>query len=406
MGESALILIVGGGIGGLSAALALIRKGYDVRVYEQAAELKEIGAGIQLGPNGTRCLIALGLRDELERWVCPAAGKEVRLFNTGQTWKLFDLGQECIQRYGAPYWLAHRGDLHRALAEAVEAARPRTIVTAARCVGLEQDADGVDLHLADSTRVRGEILIGADGVHSVIRQHLFGDMKAEFVGRAAWRGLVPMEKLPDRLRRPVGTNWVGPGRNVITYPVHAGQYLNFVGQSIHPEWQVESWTERGSKEECAADFEGWHEDVRRIVSNIEVPYKWAVRGREPLSQWTIGRVTLLGDAAHPTLPALAQGANMAIEDGIVVARCIDAADDPRTALLDYEAARRPRTTAIVLGSAENAARFNSQVLANDEEAAAYIEREWQPDLIAKRYDWIFEYDALTAPLEVRAARVA
>lgn len=398
MGQGAPILIAGGGIGGLSAALALIRSGHEVRVYEQAAELKEIGAGIQLGPNGTRCLIALGLRDELERWVCPAAGKEVRLFSTGQTWKLFDLGEECIGRYGAPYWLAHRGDLHRVLVEAVEGARPGTVVTNARCVGLEQDSAGVSLHLADGRSVRGDALIGADGVHSVVRQHLFGDMKAEFVGRAAWRGLVPMHLLPERLRRPVGTNWVGPGRNVITYPVHAGEYLNFVGQSIHPEWQVESWTERGSKEECVADFEGWHEDVRLIVSHIEVPYKWAVRGREPLTQWTAGRVTLLGDAAHPTLPALAQGANMAIEDGIVIARCIEASDDVATALVRYETARLPRTTAIVRGSSENAARFNSRVLADADEAAAFVEREWQPDLIAQRYDWIFEYDAVSVPV--------
>jgi salicylate hydroxylase len=265
-------------------------------------------------------------------------------------------------------------------------------------MSVEQDASGVRLALANGEIAEGDILIGADGVHSVVRQALFGDMKAEFVGRAAWRGLVPMRVLPERMRRPIGTNWIGPGRNVITYPVHGGERLNFVGQAIHPEWQVESWTERGTPAECAADFEGWHEDVQVVVRNIDVPLKWAVRSREPLERWTVDRVTLLGDAAHPTLPALAQGANMAIEDGVIIARSIDASPDATTALTRYETARRPRTTAIVRGSSENAARFNANILANQSEAAAFVDREWQPDLVAKRYDWIFEYDALEVPV--------
>lgn len=396
--QKPLILIAGAGIGGLTAALALLQRGYRVRLFDQASQLKEIGAGVQIGPNGTRLLIALGLLPVLEKTMCPAAGKEIRLFSTGQRWKLFDLGQECDARYGAPYWLAHRGDIHAALLGAVEDAAPGCITTSARCVGLEQDGNGVTLVLQDGARVRGDALIGADGVHSVVRQTLYGDMTVRFAGRSTWRGLVPMAQLPDHLRLNLGINWVGPGRNAITYPVHGGEYLNFVGSGHHPEWTAESWTELGTRAECVADFAGWDEDVQIVVRQIEQPLKWAFRGREPMTRWTTGRVTLLGDAAHPTLPALAQGACMAIEDGVILARCLDDSADLPTALQRYETARIPRTTAIVRGSAENAARMNAEILADPAQAVGFIEREWGPAAVAARYDWLFEYDATTVPV--------
>ena len=392
------ILIAGAGIGGLTAALALLRSGHRVRLFDQASQLREIGAGVQIGPNGTRLLIGLGLLPVLAPTMCPAAGKEIRLFSTGQIWKLFDLGAEAEERYGAPYWLAHRGDVHAALLGAVEAASPGCITTSARVLGLDQDETGVTLHLDGGRDVRGDMLLGADGVHSAVRQTLWGDMIAEFAGRSTWRGLVPMANLPPHLRRNLGINWVGPGRNAITYPVHGGEYLNFVGSGHHPEWTAESWTELGTREECIADFDGWDEDVQTVVRQIDQPLKWAFRGRTPMTRWTEGRVTLCGDAAHPTLPALAQGACMALEDGIVLARCLDDSDDIETALQRYQTARIPRTTRIVNGSAENAARMNADTLGDPAKAIEFIEREWGPEAVAARYDWIFEYDARTAPV--------
>ncbi len=360
------VVIAGAGIGGLTAALALLQRGFDVTVFEQATGLRELGAGLQLGPNGTRVLIALGLGPAMERIVCPAAGKEIRLWSTGQAWPLFDLGETAIERYGAPYWMVHRGDFHAALSDAARSA----VRLGVECTGFAQDRDGVTLHLAAGDPVRADVLIGADGVHSRIRQQIFGAGDARFTGLMAWRGLVPMQRLPEHQRRLVGANWVGAGGHVVTYPLRRGEILNFVGVVERDDWQVESWTQRGTIQECAGDLTGWHEDIQRIIRNIDTPFKWALLGREPLPRLVEGRVALLGDAAHPMLPFLAQGANMAIEDGLILARCLAEFDDPTEALHRYDAARLARTTRTVLGSLDNARRFHDRALADAADAAA------------------------------------
>jgi salicylate hydroxylase len=386
------ILIAGAGIGGLAAALALLTRGFRVSVIEQARELAELGAGVQISANGAHALFSLGLEPALKQVWCEPAGKEIRLWSTGETWKLFDLGAVSRQRYGAPYFMIHRADLHRILLDAVKTAASDAIRLNARVTGFEQDAGGVTVLCEDGTRIHGDALIGADGVHSRIRNALFGEMPARFTGLLAWRGLIPMERLPERLRRPVGTNWVGPGGHVVHYPLRGGALMNFVGTAERDDWRVESWTERGTREELAADFTGWNEDVQTMIRNIEAPFKWAMLGREPLEQWTIGRVTLLGDAAHPTLPMMAQGANMAIEDGVVLARCLAAQGDVPAALQAYEAARRDRTARLVRAANDNAGRFHNPALGHAEGAARYVDTEWQEAKVKQRYDWVFEYD--------------
>ena len=391
------ILIAGGGIGGLAAALALLKRGFDVEVYEQASELKEVGAGLQLSANANRALYELGVGDALQLLSCEASAKEVRLWSTGDTWKLFDLGAQSVARYGYPYFTVYRPDLLTVLAAGVRALKPEAIHLGARSRGFEQDADGVTL-LLESGAARGAVLIGADGVHSQIRQGLFGADRPQFTGLMAWRGVIPMARLPERMRRMVGTNWVGPGGHIVHYPLRAGQLMNFVGVRERGDWQVESWSVAGSIDECLADFAGWHEDIQLMIRAIDVPYKWALKQRAPLPRWSVGRVSLLGDACHSTLPFLAQGAAMAIEDGFILARALKAYADAGVALQHYEAARLARTTRMVKGAAANTKRFHNPELAHVEGARAYVDGEWNEARVKERYEWLFTYDVTTVPV--------
>ena len=367
-------------------------------MYEQAAELKEVGAGLQLSANGTRVLFALGIGEELKALSCEATGKEIRLWNSGEAWKLFDLGGVSVERYGYPYLTVYRPDLLDVLARAVRRLKPDAIRLGAKCEGFVQDGAGVTLRFG-SGEARGDALVGADGVHSRIRQALFGEDRPEFTGIIAWRGIVPMDRLPVHMARMVGVNWVGPGAHVVHYPLRAGSLMNFVGALERGDWQVESWSARGTNAELAADFAGWHEEVQTLIRNIPVPYKWALMVRSPMPRWTIGRVTLLGDACHSMVPFLAQGAVMAMEDGFVLARALTELEgDIPARLARYEEARRERTRRAVEGSADNIARFHSPALADPVEARRYVEREWAGQNVASRYEWLFRYDATTVPL--------
>jgi len=393
------VLIAGAGIGGLTAALAALRQGHEVEVYEQASELKEVGAGVQLSANGTRVLYALGVGEELKSLSCEATGKEIRLWNTEETWKLFDLGKVSIERYGFPYFTVYRPDLLDVLARAVRRLKADAIHLGRKCVGFTQTDGEVRLDLEDGTTATGDALIGADGVHSPIRQTLFGADKPQFSGIIAWRGIIPMERLPARMERRVGVNWVGPGGHVVHYPLRGGAVLNFVGALERSDWQIESWSARGTTEELAADYRGWHEDIQTLIRNIPVPHKWALMVRPPMPRWTVGRVTLLGDACHSMVPFLAQGAVMAMEDGLMLARALTELDgDVASRLARYEEARRERTRRAVEGSADNIARFHNRALADPVGARQYVEREWAGHNVASRYEWLFRYDALTETL--------
>ena len=386
------ILIAGGGIGGLTAALALLKRGYDVDIYEQASELREVGAGLQLAPNSIRVLNELGVLEDFLKLACQAEGKEIRLWNSGQSWKIHDLGEESVARYGFPYCTAYRPDLLAVLADGIRRVKPDAIHLGAKCSGFAQDSNGVTLRY-EGGEATGDALIGADGVHSRIRQALFGDDKPEYTGMLSWRGVIPMDKLPQHMRRMVGSNWVGPGGHVVHYPVHRGEYMNMNGIIEIEGWQEESWSAKGTHDECHACFKGWNADIHAMIDNISTPFKWALFNRTPLTQWSVGRVSLVGDACHSMLPMLAQGAGMALEDGFVLARALEAAaDNIAQGLKCYEQARIERTTKVVLGSAENGRRFQSRTLANAEEAQAYVDREWTPEKVRARYEWLFTYD--------------
>jgi salicylate hydroxylase len=389
------VIVVGAGIAGLTAALSLARASIPVLVVEQAPALREVGAGLQISANGTRVLFSLGLRERIMPLALEAQGKVVRMWNTGETRPLFDLGSVSTARYGFPYLMMHRADLHSALAAALEETAPGTIRLGCRVTAMDEIDGGVRLTLSDGDTLFGRAVIGADGVHSTLRKHIFNDDAPEYTGCMAWRGLARADKLPERLRSPVGTNWIGPGAHVIQYPVRRGELINFVGIVESQNWTEESWTQQGTREECAADFVGWHEDVLELIANLDdEPNKWGLMGRRPMETWSRGNVCLIGDACHPTLPFLAQGANMAIEDGYVMALCLQRQpSDIPAAFHAFERLRLDRTSRIVLGSAENAQRFHNPALADPEQALLYLNSQWQPDRVEERYDWLFAYKA-------------
>ena len=392
------ICIVGGGLGGLTAALALMLKGLKVTVYEQAHELKEVGAGVQLGPNAVGVLYHLGLEEQLRGISTDTQGKRVRLWNTGQSWPLFDLGALSVAMYGFPYLTVHRADLQRILVDKIIELDSSCIVLNAKVSGVSQNARGVNITFEGRESVACDVLVGADGVRSLVRRSLFGLDEAKQSGIMAWRGVIDCKKLPAHMHENIATNWVGPGAHVVQYPLRRGELMNFVGAIEGNRWDIESWSEKGDTQECLEDFKGWHEDIHTLIKAIDTPYKWVLKVRDPMRQWSVGAVTLLGDACHPMLPFLAQGAGMALEDAYILARCLSSSDSVPQALERYENARVERTSRVVEGSNANAKRFHNPALADALGAADYVRREWNEERVKERYEWLFRYNAETVEI--------
>ena len=385
------VLIAGGGIGGLTAALCLAEAGFEVSLFEQSAEFAEIGAGIQLSPNCTRVLHHLGLEPALASCAFAPDGMEFRAWKSGKVIGSSVLGRTVRDRYGFPYWNIHRGDLLRVL---VEAAAERTsaieLNTGSEVTGFEQESRV--RAAVGGTICEGDALIGADGIHSVVRAQLFGDDAPRFTGNVAWRALVPTERLPRGLVRPMATAWWGPHRHFVHYYLRSGAVVNCVCVVEKTGWEVESWTERGEFEELKRDFAGWHEDIQTLIDNMDRDslYKWALHDRAPMARWGEGAVTLLGDACHPTLPFMAQGAAMAIEDGAVLAGCLAAADSVPAGLRHYEDLRRQRTAGVQNGSRRNARLFHLTGV------KAWLRNRATKWVAGRTTDGLFRYDALQA----------
>jgi salicylate hydroxylase len=349
-------LVIGAGIGGMAAALALRRAGLDVSLFEQTIAQREVGAGIQISPNASRLLGRYGLGESMAGVAVRPSAIVFRRWQDGRALGREELGDTIEYQYGAPYYHFHRADLINLLAEAFGRGN---MELGRRLADIEQDESGVTAHFQDGTSARGDLLIGADGIHSRTRERLFGEEKPRFSGQIAYRGLAPAERVAH-LGLPLDvTNWVGPGGHFIHYYVSAGRFLNFVAVSEEASWTREQWSDRGSIADALGKYQGWHPQIATILTAVDETFKWALFDRNPLPEWTRGRVALLGDACHPMLPFMAQGAAQAIEDGATLAACLkNVAFDVPAAFQAYVALRKPRTTMLQAGSQANSTSYH------------------------------------------------
>ncbi|WNG18532.1 FAD-dependent monooxygenase [Cystobacter fuscus] len=388
------ILIAGGGIGGLAAALALQRAGFEPRVFEQAPRLQPVGAGIQLSPNATRTLVQLGCGEALRDVAVAPGSLHVKSWRTGRNIFSTPLGTRCLQDYGAPYYHVHRADLHAVLLKELG---PEPLHLGARCTGFVEEEGGVRVELEDGSHAWGDMLIGADGIHSSIRTAAFGPEQPRFSGYMAFRAVLPAERIQGlRLQRDL-TSWWGPGRHFVHYFISGGRQLNYVAVVPTRTWHLESWSVEGSREELLSEFQGWHPVLQELIRATDRVFKWALYDRDPLPRWSRGRVTLLGDAAHPMLPFQAQGGAQAIEDAVVLTSCLTRhAGRPQEALEEYERLRKPRTHQVQMTSRGSAQLFHLdrplQVLKRN--TRLRLTQRFRPDVLAHRMDWLYEHDAL------------
>ena len=343
------VAIIGGGIGGLTAANALSRSGIETAVYEAAAELKEIGAGVALHANAMRVLRAIGVEDGVREVAGRSQWQVMRNWKTGRV-----IGKTSRQRAAATFGIegatVHRADLLDVLAGAL----PAGIVTLGkRCEQVRTDGGTAVARFTDGSEIEADIIVGADGIHSPVRASLFGPDAPRFTGKICYRSVIPAGDVRGAPPATEGAQWFGPHGTIVLYPLRGEELVNVVCHYDDDSYRHESWVAECDRAEVLSRYAGWHESLLRLFAAGDTWYKWALYDRDPIPRWTSGRVTLLGDAAHPMLPYLGQGACQALEDGAVLATALAAeAADPVTGLARYERTRRPRASQVVLAARE------------------------------------------------------
>jgi len=396
MGRGSLqIAIVGGGIGGLTTALALKRRGIEAHVYEQADAFTEVGAGLGLGVNAVRILDRLDLEEALDQIACRVPGYEMRRWHDG------DVMVETHHRAPPPDLRAHevhRGEFLNILLDALD---ERQLHTGKRCVNVTDHGDRIRLDFEDGSTQSADVVVGADGIHSVVRALHYHDQPV-FSGIVVYRGLIPMERL-DFLGygREIQTFWLGPRQHFLIYPVSAGRLMNLVAFVPAAGEEVsESWSAKGEVDQLAEHFRGWEDAVSRVIRSLEGTMRWALFEREPLPAWTFGHSTLLGDAAHAMQPHMGAGAGQSIEDAAVLARCLAEARPATVSrwLTLYEEIRKPRSHRV-----QEASRRAGEIYEMTDEQQ---QRRLAPDALRGRGNWIWSYDIDEAFEEARAALAA
>ena len=384
------ILIVGAGIGGLVSALCLNKKGYEVEIYEQSEVLSELGAGVQLSPNATRVLDYLKLTDDLKPHVFEPRSFQFLNYKTEKIISKRELGLKIQDDFGLPNFDVHRADLQKVLLNKVEEEGIK-ILTNMKVIDVGNEENKAYIKINEE-KIKADIVIGADGIHSIVREKIFEKKESSFTGNVAWRMLIPVDLLPRDLILPDTTVWLGPKKHFVSYHVSGGKNLNCVCLVEQDGWTNESWSERGNIEDLREVYNGWNQTIETLlkIANPNTLYRWALHDRPPMKQWSKGRITLLGDAAHPMLPFLAQGAAMAIEDGAVLADCISSYKDNEKSLKYFEQIRKPRTSFVQL-----AARRNAKIL-HLSGLAAFFRNIVMGYAGNKIFNKLYSYDALSA----------
>lgn len=382
------VLIIGAGIGGLTLAHALLQHGKTVRILESAPALENVGAGIQIPPNAMKVLRALDLDEAVRKYAFEPKAIEARMGQSGR--HIFDipLAETAEKRWGAPYLHIHRAHYISALAESL----PKSVLQLnARVIGYDQSDKNISVKLADGTSINTSYLIGADGIKSIIRDQILGPDTPQFTGNMAWRAVIPIRRLDGKLPNPTACAWFGPGRHAVTYRLGVdGELVNFVGVVEQEAWREEGWSIPGEKTDALKDFKGWHPVITTLIKNAESLNRWALFDRAPLAKWVEGRVALMGDAAHPMLPFLAQGAAMAVEDAWVLAKTISDARD----LIEYQNQRLDRTVKVQAASRANMGLFHksSRLTQVSTYGPMWLAGKMLPNIVHRRMDWLYGYD--------------
>lgn len=382
------ITVLGAGIGGLAAAVALARRGARVTVLEQAEAIREVGAGLQISPNGAAVLTALGLGDDLARAGVRGRAVSLRDYRAGQEVLRLDLTDAA-----GPYYFVHRADLVAMLARAARDAGVRFRMLH-RVTGVALEEDGVRLTTAQGAAFQAGLVVGADGLHSVLRGAVEPSAAPVFTGQVAWRAVVA-ESHPSG---QVATVYMGPGRHLVTYPLRGGRFRNIVAVEERTAWVEESWTHRDAPENLRAAFSDFAPEVQSLLGGVGEVHLWGLFRHPVAPQWHKGRAVLLGDAAHPTLPFLAQGGNMALEDAWVLAAALAANADPEDGFAAYQQARRDRCVRIVAAAARNARNYHLSFppLRLAAHTALRLGGALAPRRMLGRFDWLYGHDVTRA----------
>lgn len=387
-------LIAGGGIAGTAAALAMARKGWKVTVCEEAPAAAEVGAGLQISPNAAKVLRWLGVLDAVSAQAFRPRAAEMRDGRSGARIYRAALGAAAEARWGAPYLHVHRADLLAVLTDAAREAGAK-VRGGAKVAGYLLRPEGPALKLAFDESLPADLVIGADGIRSALRTQLNGPEEPEFTGQIAWRGTVPTDQLPRDLVSPNVTVWAGPGRHLVTYYLRGGSLVNFVAVEEQAEWSAEGWSAPGDPEQLRRGFDGWNSEVTRFLDHVEETFLWGLFGRPEQVRWVDGPVVLIGDAAHPMLPFMAQGAAMALEDVAMLVRELQAGGDLQTALIEHERRRWPRVARVQHKSRANGQFFHkrSGIINSGHWGLISAVSRLAPGFAAGQLDWLYGYDA-------------